>query len=122
MCVLTGPPGDFNNVNIQSDSITACGFVVQWSEPSSNSVCGSVLYTVTISTEGGLWIITDNTTLTYHAVTGLNSNTQYIVNVIASNNAGRSNSSSGTMVMTSSDGEFVRPMHSLFRNLTVLFT
>ena len=107
MCVLTGSP-NISDMNIQSDSITACGFVVQWSEPSSNSVCGSVLYTVTISTEGGLWIINDNITLTHYAITGLNSNTQYIVNVTASNNAG-SSSSSNTMVTTSNDGEFVRP-------------
>ena len=116
MCILTGPPGD---VNIRSNSITACGFVVQWSEPSSNPVCGSVLYTVTISTEGGLWIITNVTTLTHHAVTGLTSNTQYIVNVTASNNAG--SSSSSIKMMTSSDGGFVRPMHSFFCSLTVLF-
>ena len=103
MYVLTGPPGDFSNVSIQSDSITACGFVVQWSEPSSNPVCGSVIYTVTISTAGGLWSITEDTTLTHYAVTGLNSNTQYIVNVTASNNAG--SSSSSDMIMTSSDGE-----------------
>ena len=114
MCVLTGLPGNISNVNIQSDSITACGFVVQWSEPSSNPACDLVVYTVTISTEGGLWIITDNTTMTHHAVTGLSSNTQYIISVTASNNAGSSNSSSDIMMMTSSDGEFVRPMHSLF--------
>ena len=111
MFVLTGPPGDISDISIRSDSITACGFVVQWSKPSSNPVCSSILYTVTISTEGGLWSITDNTTLTHYAVTGLNSNTQYIVNVTASNNAG--SSSSSIMMMTSSDGEFVIPMHPL---------
>ena len=119
MCVLTGPPGDFSYVNIQSDSITACGFVVQWSEPFSNPACGSVIYTVIVSTEGGLWIITDVTKLTYHTVTGLNSNTQYTVNVTASNNAG--SSSIPIIMMTSSDGEFVKSVHSLLCNLTVLF-
>ena len=98
-------------MNIQSDSITACSFVVQWSEPPNSSACDSVLYTVTISTEGGLCIITNVTTLTHYAVTGLSSNTQYIVNVTASNNAGDS-SSCDIMTMTSSDGEFVRPMYA----------
>ena len=97
-------------MNIQSDSITACGFVVQWNEPPNSPACGSVLYTVTISTEGGLWTITEDTTLTHYDITGLNSNTWYIVNVTANNNAG-SSSSCDIILMTSSDGEFVRPMY-----------
>ena len=113
MCVLTGPPGDINELNIQSDLITACSFVIQWNEPSNNPVCGSVLYTVTVSTEEGLWSITDNTTMTHHTVTGLTSSTNYIISVTASNDAG-SSSSSIIIIMTSSDGKFIRPMHSLF--------
>ena len=37
-------------------------------------MCGSIWYTVTTVTEEGILIITDNTTLTYYYVTGLNSN------------------------------------------------
>ena len=78
-CVLTGgPPDDVNNVSV---SLTACGLVVKWSESSSDPVCGTVWYTVTISTEGGILIITDNTTMTNYNVTGLNSNTLYSINV-----------------------------------------
>ena len=117
MCILTGPPGD-NDVIILPDSITACSIALQWSKPSNNPVCGSVLYTVTVRTEEGLWSITDNTTMTHHTVTGLTSSTNYIISVTASNNAG-SSISSDTMIMTSSDGEFVIPTHSLFCSLTL---
>ena len=101
MYILTGLPGDITGINISPDTITACSFVVQWSEPSSDPVCGTVWYTVTISTEGGMLIITDNTTMTNYSVTGLNSNTLYSVNVTASNNAGSSDTN-GTSVMTNS--------------------
>ena len=86
MYVLTGLPGGITGISISPDTITACSFVVQWSEPSSDPVCGTVWYTVTISTEGGILIITDNTTMTNYSVTGLNSSTLYSVNVTASNN------------------------------------
>ena len=105
-CVLTGGPPD--NVNNVSVALTACGLVVvQWSEPSSDPVCGTVWYTVTISTEGGILIITDNTTMTNYSVTGgLNNNTVYHVNVTASNNAGSSGLTS-ISVSTNSIGKFV---------------
>ena len=103
-CVLTGgQPDDVNNISV---SLTACGLVVQWNESSSDPVCGSVWYTVTISTEGGTLIITDNTTMTNYNVTGLNDNTVYHVNVTASNNAGSSDPT-GTSVITNSIGKFV---------------
>ena len=115
MCILTGPPGDINDMNILPDSITACSVVVQWNESSNNPVCGSVLYTVTVSTEGGLWSITANTTITHHVVTGLNSSTDYIISVTASNNAGNS-SRSDTTIMTESNGK-----SPFICSLTVLF-
>ena len=99
--VLTGPPDDITGIHILPDTITACSFVVQWNEPSSDPVCGTVWYTVTISTEGGILIITDNTTMTNYSVTGLNSSTLYSVNVTASNNAGSSDTN-GTSVITNS--------------------
>ena len=93
--VLTGPPDDITDVSISPD---ACSFVVQWNNTSSDPVCGSVWYTVTISTEGGMLIITDNTTVTNYSVTGLdnitglNNITVCNVNVTASNNVGSSGS------------------------------
>ena len=100
--LLTGLPGSVTNLKIAK--ITACNIVIQWSRPSSDPVCGTVWYTVTISSEGGVMIITDNTTMTSYDVTGLNDNTIYHVSVTASNNAG--SSSSVTMVnMTNSNGK-----------------
>ena len=99
--VLTGPPDDITDVNISPDT---CSFVVQWNNTSSDPVCGSVWYTVTISTEGGMLIQTDNTTMTNYSVTGLNDSTVYHVNVTASNNAGSSDST-GTSAMTNSIGK-----------------
>ena len=107
ICVLIGgPPDDVNNVNISLDTPIACSILVQWSKASSDPVCGSVWYTVTISTEGGILIITDNTTMTSYSVTGLNYNTVYHVNVTASNNAGSSDSTS-TSAMTNSIGKII---------------
>jgi len=57
---ITGPPDDIADLNISPDTITACSTMVQWSDP----MCGTVWYTVTIFTEGGIMITTDNTTLT----------------------------------------------------------
>ena len=102
---ISGPPDDITGINISPNTITACSFVVQWSEPSSDPVCGTVWYTVTISTEGGILIITDNTTMTNYNITGgLNDNTVYHVNVTASNNAG-SSSSATTSIRTNSNGK-----------------
>ena len=111
ICItLTGPPGDVTDVNISPNTTTACSLVVRWSAPSSDPVCGPVWYTVTISTEGGILIITDNTTMTNYNITGLNDNTVYHVNVTASNNAGSSNST-GILVMTNDDGKLIIRVH-----------
>ena len=105
--ILTDLPGAITGINVSPDTITACSFVVQWSEPSSDPFCGTVWYIVTISTEGGTLNITDNTTMTNYSVTGgLNNNTVYHVNVTASNNAGSSDPT-GTSVITNSIGKFV---------------
>ena len=104
VCVLTGgPPDNVNNVSISPDT---CSILVQWNNASNDPMCSSVWYTVTTSTEGGMLIITDNTTMTNYSVTGLNDSTVYHVNVTASNNAGSSNST-GTSVMTNSIGKFI---------------
>ena len=106
MYIYTGPPDDID-INISPDTITACNFVVQWSKASGDPVCGSVWYTITILTEGGMLIITDNTTMTNYNVTGLNDNTVYHVSVTASNNAGSSRSSTANVsTMTNSNGKY----------------
>ena len=106
----TGPPGDISDVNIPPDTITACSFVVQWSRPSSDPVCGSVWYIVTV-TEGGMSTINDTTTLTNYHVTGLTNNTLYHVTVTASNNAGSSNATTTSMsIRTNSNGKSTRPI------------
>ena len=107
--LLIGPPGDISDVIIPPDTITACSFVVQWSRPSSDPVCGLVWYTVTVTT-GGMSIINDSTTRTDYNVTGLNSTTTYIVNVNANNNAG-SSSSTIMSIMTDNNGESVTGMY-----------
>ena len=66
---------------------------------------GSVWYILTILTEGGMLIITNNTTLTDCSVTGLNSNIMYIVSVTVSNNAGSSSRGTGISLMTNSNGK-----------------
>ena len=110
-CVLTGPPDGVTDVNISPNTTTACSFVVQWSKPSSDPVCDPVWYTVTISTEEGILITTDNTTMTNYTVTRLNNNTVYHVNVTASNNAGSSNVTSTSIMINSSSGKFIICMH-----------
>lgn len=100
--IITGPPGNISDANITDDTITACSFAVQWSKASSDPVCDSVQYTVTI-VEGGVSIRTITTTLTKYNVTGLNNNTVYNVIVTASNNAGSSRGNATiTKVMTKS--------------------
>ena len=100
--ILTDLPGGITDINVSPDTITACSFVVQWSEPSSDPVCGTVWYTIIVSTEGGILIIIDNTTMTNYNVTGLNNNTEYYVNVTANNNAGGSDPT-GISFRTSTD-------------------
>ena len=114
----TGIPDDITDLSIPPDTISACSIVVQWSRPSNDPVCGTVWYTVTISSEGGVMIITDNTTMTSYDVTGLNDNTVYHVSVTASNNAG--SSSSVTMVtMTNSNGEYITGFNEISLKVTV---
>ena len=108
--LLTGPPGNVTDLNISA--IIACSMVAQWSRLSSDPVCGTVWYTVTVSSEGGVMIITDNTTMTSYDVTGLNDNTVYHVSVTASNSAG--SRSVTMMTVTNSIGKCRLAILSIF--------
>ena len=81
---------------------------MQWSRPSSDPVCGSILYAVTILTEAGMLINYDNTTLTNYNVIGLNNNTVYNVTVTASNNAGSIRSTISVSTLTNNIGKSTR--------------
>jgi len=72
---------------IPSNMITPTSFVVQWSKPSSDPVCGPVQYIVTVST-GGRMINNSTVSQTNCTVTGLSPNTEYRVSVTAVNNGG----------------------------------
>ena len=74
-------------------------------------MCGPIQYTVKV-TKGGMLIINDNIILTKHGVTGLNDSTVYHVTVAASNNPGSSSNVSNARVMTNSNGESIRPVHT----------
>ena len=111
----TGPPGDISDVNIPPDTITACSFVVQWSRPSSDPLCGLVWYTVTITNEGGMLIITNTTTLTYFNVIGLNDSTLYHVTATASNNAG-SSSATNMSIMTNNNGKSMHMYACMYKS------
>ena len=67
--------------------ITSTSLVDQWSEPSSNPVCGPVRYIVTVYT-GGIVISNDNTIGTAFNAMKLCNNTFYDVTVTTINNAG----------------------------------
>jgi len=97
--------------------ITSSSFVVHWSEPSSDVVCGPVQYIITVSTGGIItWNITINRT-TYTA-TGLCSNTSYKVNVFADNIAGNSIPTT-IRIMTIPSGKLVNSYSCYDKNLTI---
>ena len=104
---LTGSPEDISNISISNNTVTACSFMVQWDEASSDPVCGTVWYTVTISTGGNTSKY--NTTQTNYIATNLSDGVLYSVTVIASNNASSSRSnadsrdSAPTMITTESN-------------------
>ena len=77
------------DLTIPPDMITSTSFEVQWSEPSSDPVCGRIQYIVTVYT-GGIVISTDTIEMTTYIATGLCSNSSYKVHVSAENIAGKS--------------------------------
>ena len=83
--ILDDPPNEVINLSIPM--IKPTSFMAQWSEPSSDPVCGTVQYIVTVYTEG---IVISNETINTTAfnATGLCVNTSYEINVTAINNAG----------------------------------
>ena len=84
-----GPPDPVTNLTIPLNMITSTSFLVQWSEPFSNPMCGPVQYIVNVST-GGMVISNDNISKTNYTVMELCNNTIYDVNVTTINSAGSS--------------------------------
>ena len=98
-----GPPGKITHLTIPPDMITPSSFVAQWSEPSSDPVCGRVRYIVTVYTGG---IVISNNTIegtTYTAAVD-RTNLNYTINVTAYNAAGISATTS-KQVWTTTDSE-----------------
>jgi len=84
--------------------VSSNSFVAQWSEPSSNQVCSTIQYIVTVTSEG-LEISNNITNTTTYTATGLCSNSSYEINVTAVNDAGSSDSFTRE-VMTYDTGMF----------------
>jgi len=82
-----GIPDEITDLTIPPDMITPSSFVAQWSEPSSDLVCGTVQYIVTVY-NGGRVISNDTIEGTTFTATGLCSDALYNVNVSAINIAG----------------------------------
>ena len=84
--------------------ITSTSFVVQWSEPSSNSVCGTVQYIVTVAT-GGIVISNDTVNGTTYTATGRESNTMYTIYLAAYNAAGIGDSATKNVITINNPGK-----------------
>ena len=84
---LDDPPSRVIDLDIHM--VSSCSFVAQWSEPSSDPVCGTVQYIVTVCS-GGIVISNDTINTTNYTAVGLHNNTLYEINVTAINDAGSS--------------------------------
>jgi len=94
--------------------VSSCSFVAQWSEPSSDPVCGTVQYIVTVYS-GGIVISNNTTKKTNYTVLGLGNNTLFEINVTAVNDAGSSDPVTRE-VMTNETGMYAR-----YFDVTVLY-
>ena len=101
---FVGRPGNITDLTIPPDLITSASFVAQWSEPSSDPVCGTVQYIVTVYT-GGIVISNDTINQTTYVAMVYRANTNYAVNLTAYNAAGISASTAKQVVTTNSDGK-----------------
>jgi len=86
---LLGAPENITDLVIPRNMIAPNSFVVQWSEPYSNPVCGPVQYLITVST-GGIVISNDTINRTTYTANGLSQNTEYRINFTAINKGGKS--------------------------------
>jgi len=103
--LLPGPPGNITDLTIPPNMITPSSFVAQWSEPSSDPVCGIVQYIVTVYT-GGIVISNDTIDKTTYTATSLSNNTEYSISIIPINNGGAGISANITAI-TKNGGESV---------------
>ena len=104
MCVLTGPPGDVNNIILTPVETETCTLMVQWDKVTGEQH-GSVNYTLTVFNLEEM-VHNHTTSDTNCTVTGLNSgDTDYTINVTATNNCG--NGRSGMTHMKASNGKLI---------------
>ena len=80
----TGTPSPVTNV---ATNIHLNGILISWDHVTSDPVCGSVSYDVTISSSDGV-IMTVTTYGTSYSFTGLTPDTSYTVTVAGRNDAG----------------------------------
>jgi len=85
--LLPGPPGNITDLIIPANMTASNSFVAQWSEPSSDPVCGTVQYIVTVYT-GGTVISNDTFEKTNFTATNLSDDTAYSIDVTPINNGG----------------------------------
>ena len=101
-----GPPGNITDLTIPPDMITLNSFVVQWSKPSSDPVCGTVQYIVTVYT-GGIVISNDTIEGITYTATVDRANTHYTINLTAYNAAGNSATASKQVFITNSESKYI---------------
>jgi len=101
---IVGPPEIITDLSIPPDMITSTSFVVQWSEPSSDPVCGPVQYIVTVAT-GGIMISNFTVNGTTYTVTGREHNTLYTIYLAAYNAAGIGDSATKDVITFNKSGK-----------------
>ena len=78
---ITGTP----NTPVLTYSSTYNEILVSWSPVGSDRVCGPVTYNITVMQSHGMMMMINDTV---YNITGLYYNTNYIITVYATNNAG----------------------------------
>ena len=101
-----GPPGSITDLTIPPDMITSTTFVAQWSEPSSDPVCGTVRYIVTVYS-GGIVMSNETVEGTTYNIKVNRANTDYTINLIAYNAAGVSVTASKNVSSANSESKHI---------------
>ena len=104
MCMLTGPPGDVSNITIAPAGTKTCDFIVQWNKVPGDTQHSLVSYTLTVIGLERKVVYNHTTPNTSYTVPGLSSDTDYIINVTATNMCGNG---SGMIRMNASNGKLI---------------